>query len=162
MPNAEYGNLRAILWRYCGCGWGWRTTYKGLRQHQVKAGCGWDSDLSRTTGLWSTKAARPAWSPRALKGCDRKDYKPSHPVTRPSSPAVLLCHYGGVSRDGASQRGRPSGCPSSPIGGHEVGFWTPTISRRGCQEESIRRVQETPPERQHRGETACVNIAVIR
>jgi len=25
-PNAEYGNLRAILWRYCGCGWGWRTT----------------------------------------------------------------------------------------------------------------------------------------
>jgi len=87
--NADYGNLRAMVWRYCGCGWGWRTTYKGLRQHQVEAGCGWDSDRSRTTGLRPTKATRPAWSPRAQKGYDKKEDKPSHPVTRPSSPAVL-------------------------------------------------------------------------
>jgi len=89
MPNAEHGDLRAILWRYCGCGWGCRTTYKGLRMHQAKAGCGWDSDRSRTTILRSTKAVRPAWSPRAQKGYDRKDYRPSHPITRSSSPAVL-------------------------------------------------------------------------
>jgi len=88
MPNAEYGNLRAILWRNCGCGWGCRTTYKGLRMHQAKASCGWDSDLSRTT-IRSTRATRPTWSPRTPKGCDGRDYRPSHPATRSSSPAVL-------------------------------------------------------------------------
>jgi len=89
MPNTEYANLRAILWRCCGCGWACHTTFKGLRTHQARAGCGWDSDVSRMTILGTTKAVRPTWFPRTQKVYVKKDYKPSHPTIRPSSPAVL-------------------------------------------------------------------------
>jgi len=89
MPNSEYADLRAILWRCCGCGWACHTTFKGLRTHQAQGGCGWDSDFSRMDILRTTKAVRPTRLSRTQKVYVKKHYKPSHMAIRPTSPAVL-------------------------------------------------------------------------
>jgi len=93
----KHANLRAIVWRCCGCGWGCHTTFKGLRIHQAKAGCGWDSDVSRMTILRTTKPYMvPAHTEEGLQT------QPSnHPPLKPGGSP--LCHNDGVSHGGASQ-----------------------------------------------------------
>jgi len=67
LPNSEYADLQAILWRCCGCGLACRTTFRGLRIHQAQGGCGWDSEFTRKALLRSAKAVRPTKLTRSQK-----------------------------------------------------------------------------------------------